>query len=43
VAYHDGMIYGALIVGVVAIVIAFLSLRMIGETFSKDLNYLEND
>jgi len=43
VAYHDGMIYGALIVGVVAIVIAFLSLRMIGETFSKDLNYLEKD
>lgn len=38
-----GIIYGALLVGMITIVIALLSLRLISETFSKDLNYLELD
>jgi putative MFS transporter len=38
----NGLIYGALIVGVITIVIALLALRMIPETFSKDLNYVED-
>lgn len=42
-AYKNGMIYGALIVGVITILIALWALRMIEETFSKDLNYLEKD
>jgi putative MFS transporter len=37
-----GIIYGALIVGVITIVIALLALRMISETFSRDLNYIED-
>jgi putative MFS transporter len=38
----NGLIFGALIVGVTTIVIALLALRMIPETFSKDLNYVED-
>ncbi len=38
-----GIIYGALAVGMITIVIALLSLRLIGETFSRDLDYLETD
>jgi MFS family permease len=38
-----GIIYGALIVGLITIVIALLALRLITETFSKDLNYVEQD
>lgn len=38
-----GIIYGALIVGVVTIIIAVIALRSIDETFSRDMNYLENE
>lgn len=38
-----GIIYGALIVGIVTIIIAVIALRSIDETFSRDMNYLEND
>lgn len=38
----NGLIFGALIVGVTTIIIALLALRMIPETFSKDLNYVED-
>lgn len=40
-AQHFGIIYGALIVGVVTIVIAFVALRMINETYGRDLNFEE--
>jgi putative MFS transporter len=34
---------GALIVGVITILIAFWALRLIDETFGRDLNFLEED
>jgi MFS family permease len=40
-AERNGMIYGALIVGLITIIIAGWALRMIDETFEKDLNYVE--
>jgi MFS family permease len=43
---HDpgkGIVFGALIVGVVTVIIAFIALRVIEETFGKDLNYEESD
>ena len=36
-----GMIYAALIVGVVSLVIAFIALYHMEETFGKDLNFIE--
>ncbi|MEQ8423169.1 MAG: MFS transporter, partial [Cyclobacteriaceae bacterium] len=36
-----GIINGALIVGVVTIIIALIALTTIDETFSRDMNYLE--
>lgn len=36
-----GIVYGALLVGVVTIVIAVIALRSIDETFSRDMNFLE--
>jgi len=42
-AHKHGMIFGALIVGLITIVVALLALRMIDETFSKDMNYLEKE
>jgi MFS transporter, putative metabolite:H+ symporter len=39
---ESGLIYGALIVGTITIIIALLALRMIPETFAKDLNYVED-
>lgn len=39
----DGVIYGALIVGVFTIIIAYISLTAIDETFGRDLNYEETD
>jgi len=42
-AYKSAMTYGALIVGLITIIIAVASLRMISETFAKDLNYVEKD
>ncbi|HEY5690875.1 MAG TPA: MFS transporter [Cyclobacteriaceae bacterium] len=38
-----GIIYGALIVGVITIIIAVIALRSIDETFSRDMNFLENE
>jgi putative MFS transporter len=40
---HLGIIQGALVVGVVTIIIALIALRSLGETFGKDLNFLEED
>jgi putative MFS transporter len=37
-----GMIYSALIVGLISVIIAFISLHKLEETFGKDLNYIEN-
>lgn len=36
-----GIITGAVIVGTITIVIALVALRLLGETFGKDLNYVE--
>ena len=38
-----GIIYGALIVGIITIIIAVIALRSIDETFSRDMNFLENE
>ncbi|MEW6702369.1 MAG: MFS transporter [Bacteroidota bacterium] len=37
-----GMIYSAVIVGVVSLLIAFLAIYKLEETYGKDLDYLEN-
>jgi hypothetical protein len=42
-AKSAGIIYGALIVGGFTIVIAFIALRVVDETFGRDLNYEETD
>lgn len=42
-AKHTGLIYGALIVGIFTIIIAFLSLRAIDETFGRDLDFEEDE
>ncbi|CAN5444139.1 MFS transporter [soil metagenome] len=36
-----GIIYSALVLGIITIVISFLSLRKLKETFGKDLNYTD--
>jgi MFS transporter, putative metabolite:H+ symporter len=41
-ARNYGIIYGALIVGVFTIIVAFVALRAIDETFGRDLNFEEN-
>ncbi|MFZ5998984.1 MAG: MFS transporter [Bacteroidota bacterium] len=38
-----GIIEGALVVGVVTIVIAFIALRAIDETYSRDMNFVEEN
>lgn len=38
-----GILTGALIVGVLTIIVAFWALRLIDETFGRDLNFLEKD
>ncbi len=38
-----GIIYGALLVGIVTIIIAVIALRSIEETFSRDMNFLEKE
>jgi hypothetical protein len=38
---YTGMIYSALIVGSVCLILAYLALSNLEETFGKDLNYLE--
>lgn len=42
-AKSSGIIYGALIVGGLTIVIAFIALRVVDETFGRDLNFEETD
>lgn len=42
-AKNLGIIYGALIVGISTIIIAFLALRVIDETYGRDLNFEEVD
>jgi MFS transporter, putative metabolite:H+ symporter len=42
-ATNTGIIAGALLVGIFTIVIAFLALRVIDETFGRDLNFEEED
>ncbi len=37
-----GMIYAALVVGILTVIIAFISLYKLEETFGKDLNFMEN-
>lgn len=39
---YTGMIYSALIVGIVCLLLAYFALYNLRETFSKDLNFLEN-
>lgn len=39
----QGVIFGALAVGIVTIIIALIALRAIDETFGRDLNYEETD
>jgi MFS transporter, putative metabolite:H+ symporter len=38
-----GVIYGALAVGIFTIVVAFIALRFIDETYTRDLNFVEED
>lgn len=38
-----GIINSALVVGIITIIIALLALRPLGETFGKDLNFVEKD
>jgi MFS family permease len=38
-----GIVYGALIVGVLTIIIAFIALQLIDETYGRDLNFEEID
>ncbi|MCA4895987.1 MAG: MFS transporter [Cytophagales bacterium] len=40
---ESAVIYGALVVGIVTIIIAFLSLQWVEETFSRDMNFVEED
>ena len=40
-AIYIGIVYSALTIGVITIIIALIALRSIGETFGRDLNYLE--
>ena len=38
---YTGMVYAALIVGFITIIIAYISVRNLDETYGKDLNFLE--
>ncbi|NOS92287.1 MAG: MFS transporter [Cyclobacteriaceae bacterium] len=38
-----GTVNGALVVGIGTVIIAFLALRLVNETFGRDLNFLEKD
>ena len=40
---HVGIIYGALIVGVLSFAIAIIALIFLEETFKKDINYVEDE
>ena len=41
-AYNLGIIYGALILGVATIAIALAALKLIDETYGRDLNFEES-
>jgi len=41
--FYFGIIYSALIVGIITIILAMIALRFLDETFHKDLNYFERD
>lgn len=38
-----GIIYGALIIGIITVIIAFIALQLIDETYGRDLNFEEID
>ena len=40
---RNAMIFGALIIGVLTIIIAFIAMRLIDETYGRDLNFEEID
>jgi MFS transporter, putative metabolite:H+ symporter len=40
---HLGIIYGALLIGILTIIIAFIALKLIDETYGRDLNFEEID
>jgi hypothetical protein len=40
---QNAMIIGALIIGVLTIIIAFIAMRLIDETYGRDLNFEEID
>jgi len=40
---HVGIIYSALIVGVISFAIAVTALFFLEETFKKDINYVEDE
>jgi MFS family permease len=40
---ESAVIYGALVVGITTIIIAFLALQWVEETFSRDMNFVEED
>ena len=40
---HMGIIYGALLIGILTIIIAFIALKLIDETYGRDLNFEEID
>lgn len=40
---HVGIIYGALLIGIITIIIAFIALQLIDETYGRDLNFEEID
>lgn len=40
---ETGVIWGALWVGLLTVVIALIAIRWIDETYSRDLNYVEED
>ena len=40
---HIGIIYGALLIGILTIIIAFIALKLIDETYGRDLNFEEID
>jgi MFS transporter, putative metabolite:H+ symporter len=40
---HMGIVHGALVIGLITIVIAFIALRAIDETYGRDMNFEEID
>jgi hypothetical protein len=40
---RTGVIFGALIIGVLTIIVAFIAMSLIDETYGRDLNFEEID